>query len=175
MKVLVIYSHTYQEQSTAGKAILEVFKKAPGFIVRYLEELYPDLNKIDIAAEQQALVEADVIVFQHPIFWFNMPAALKRYMDEVFQYGFAYGGTGGDKLKGKKFIHSFTAGSSAATYEGTEFGLALVAPLKCTAAYAQMDYVKAAPLYGQLALTNPNVAEEARQHAEKLVAFIQGL
>ena len=38
-----------------------------------------------------------------------------------------------------------------------------------------MDYVKAAPLYGQLALTNPNVTEEARQHAEKLVAFIQGL
>ena len=174
MKVLVIYSHTYQEQSTAGKAILEVFKKAPGFTVRYLEELYPDLSKIDIAAEQQALVEADVIVFQHPIFWFSMPAALKRYMDEVFQYGFAYG-TGGDKLKGKKFIHSFTAGSSAATYEGTEFGSALVAPLKCSAAYTQMDYVKAAPLYGQLALTNPNVAEEARQHAEKLVAFIQGL
>lgn len=174
MKVLVIYSHTYQEQSTAGKAILEVFKKAPGFTVRYLEELYPDPSKIDVAAEQQALVEADVIVFQHPIFWFSMPAALKRYMDEVFQYGFAYG-TGGDKLKGKKFIHSFTAGSSAATYEGTEFGSALVAPLKCTAAYAQMDYVKAAPLYGQLALTNPNVAEEARQHAEKLVAFIQGL
>lgn len=174
MKVLVIYSHTYQEQSTAGKAILEVFKKAPGFTVRYLEELYPDLNKIDIAAEQQALVEADVIVFQHPIFWFSMPATLKRYMDEVFQYGFAYG-TGGDKLKGKKFIHSFTTGSSAATYEGTEFGSALVAPLKCSAAYTQMDYVKAAPLYGQLALTNPNVAEEARQHAEKLVAFIQGL
>ena len=175
MKVLVIYSHTYQEQSTAGKAILEVFKKAPGFTVRYLEELYPDLSKIDVAAEQQALVEADVIVFQHPIFWFNMPAALKRYMDEVFQYGFAYGGTGGDKLKGKKFIHSFTTGADAATYEGTEFSSALVAPLKCSAAYTQMDYVKAAPLYGQLALTNPHVAEEARQHAEKLVAFIQGL
>ena len=174
MKVLVIYSHTYQEQSTAGKAILEVFKKAPGFTVRYLEELYPDLNKIDVAAEQQALVEADVIVFQYPIFWFNMPAALKCYMDKVFQYGFAYG-TGGDKLKGKKFIHSYTSGSGAATYEGSEFGSALTLPLKCTAAYTQMEYVGAFPLYGQLSLTNPNVAQEAREHAEKLVSLLKTL
>jgi len=174
MKVLVIYSHTYHEQSYAGKAILEVLKATPNVEIRNLEELYPDLNKIDIATEQEALVGADVIIFHHPVFWFNVPAAMKRYLDEVFQYGFAYG-TGGDKLKGKKFIHSYTTGSGAATYEGTEFGTALVAPLKCTAAYTQMDYVGAFPLYGQLSLTNPNIAQEAREHAEKLVSLLKTL
>ena len=54
MKVLVIYSHTYHEQSYAGKAILEVLKALPNVEIRNLEELYPDLNKIDIAAEQEA-------------------------------------------------------------------------------------------------------------------------
>ena len=174
MKVLVIYSHTYQEQSTAGKAILEVFKKAPGFTVRYLEELYPDLNKIDIAAEQQALVEADVIVFQHPIFWFNVPHSLKRWMDEVLQYGFAYGGAEGNKLHGKKFIHSFTTGFGEDTYAG-ELGQVLSAPILATANCCGMEYVKTFPLYGQLALTKPNVAQEAKAHAEKLVAFVQSL
>ena len=174
MNVLVIYSHTYHSQSHAGKAILEVLEAQPGITVRKLEELYPDNRPIDIAAEQAALVAADVIVFQHPLFWFATPALMKRYIDEVFQYGFAYG-TGGDKLKGKKFIHSYTTGSGAATYEGTEFDTALVAPLKCTAAYTQMDYVGAFPLYGQLSLTNPNIAQEAREHAEKLVSLLKTL
>ena len=34
MKVLVIYSHSYQETSHAGKVILEVFKAQPDFEVR---------------------------------------------------------------------------------------------------------------------------------------------
>ena len=38
-----------------------------------------------------------------------------------------------------------------------------------------MDYVQAFPLYGQLAITNPNVAQEAKAHAEKVVAFVQSL
>ena len=71
MKALVIYSHTYPETSVAGKAILEVLEVTPGFEVRNVDALYPDLNKIDIAAEQQALLEADVIIFQHPVFWYS--------------------------------------------------------------------------------------------------------
>ena len=89
MKVLVIYSHTYHAQSYAGKAILEVLKALPNVEIRNLEELYPDLNKVDIATEQEALVGADVIIFHHPVFWFSVPAAMKCYLDEVFQYGFA--------------------------------------------------------------------------------------
>lgn len=173
MKVLVIYSHTYPETSKAGNAILEVLKATPNFEVRNIDALYPDLNKIDVAAEQKALIEADVIIFQHPIFSFNVTPALKRWMDEVFQYGFAYG-TGGDKLRGKKFIHSFTTGAGADEYAG-ELGQVLCAPIHATINYCGMEYVKAFPLYGQHALTNPNVVQEAKAHAEKLVAFVQSL
>ena len=173
MKVLVIYSHTYPEASIAGKAILEVLKATPNFEVRNLDELYPDLNKIDVAAEQKALVEADVIIFQHPIFWFGVPATLKRWMEVVLQHGFAFG-TDGDKLHGKKFIHSFTAASGADTYAG-ELGRALRAPIEASALYCGLEYLRAFPLYGQLALVNPNVAQEAKAHAEKLVAFVHSL
>lgn len=173
MKVLVIYSHTYPEISTAGNAILEVFKATPNFEVRDLDALYPDLSKIDVAAEQKALVEADIIIFQHPIFWFNVPSALKRWMDEVLQHGFAYG-TGGDKLHGKKFIHSFTTASKQEFFAG-ELEHVLRAPIQASVNYCGMEYVQAFPLYGQLTLTNPNVAQEAKAHAEKLVSFVQSL
>jgi len=173
MKVLVIYSHTYPEASIAGKAILEVLKATPNFEVRNLDELYPDLGKIDVVAEQQALLEADVIIFQHPIFWFGVPATLKRWMEVVLQHGFAFG-TDGDKLHGKKFIHSFTAASGADTYAG-ELGRALRAPIEASALYCGLEYLRAFPLYGQLALVNPNVAQEAKAHAEEVVAFVQSL
>ena len=173
MKVLVIYSHSYQETSHAGKVILEVFKAQPDFEVRNIEELYPQCSPIDIALEQERLVAADLIIFHHPIFWFSMPAGLKHYMDEVFQYGFAYGSTGG-KLRGKKFIHSYTTGSGAATFAG-ELGDILPAALKGSAAFCGMEYLKAFPLYGQLALTNPNVPAEAKAHAERIVEYVHSL
>ncbi len=173
MKVLVIYSHAYPETSKAGNAILEVFQATPGFEVRNLDALYPDLGKIDVVAEQQALLEADVIIFQHPIFFCGVPAALKRWMEVVLQHGFAYG-TDGDKLHGKKFIHSFTAASGADTYAG-ELGRALRAPIEASALYCGLEYLRAFPLYGQLALVNPNVAQEAKAHAEEVVAFVQSL
>ena len=109
MKALVIYSHTYPEKSVSGRAILEVLHATPGFEIRNIETLYPDLDQIDVVAEQRALIEADVIIFQHPVFWYSGTSGLKRWMDEVLQFGFAYG-DGGDKLHGKKFIHSYTTG-----------------------------------------------------------------
>jgi glutathione-regulated potassium-efflux system ancillary protein kefF len=174
MKALVIYSHTYPETSKAGNAILEVLKATPNFEVRNIDALYPDLNEIDIAAEQKALLEAEVIIFQHPIFWFNVPHSLKRWMDEVLQYGFAFGGAEGNKLRGKKFIHSFTTGFGEDTYAG-ELGQVLSAPILASANYCGMEYIKAFPLHNQFSPRNPNIVQEAKAHAEKLVAFVQSL
>ena len=171
---LIILAHPDFSQSVANKAVIEHLQNSGLNIeIRDLAALYPDY-RIDTAAEQQALLRHQTIVFQYPLYWYNMPAILKQYFDSVLTYGFAYG-TGGDKLKGKKFIHSYTTGSGAETYEGSEFGSALTLPLKCTAAYTQMEYVGAFPLYGQLSLTNPNIAQEAREHAEKLVSLLKTL
>lgn len=173
MNVLVIYSHSYQDQSVSGKAILEVLKATPGITVRNLEELYPDPRTIDVAAEQAALVAADVIVFQHPLFWYSIPSHMKRYMDDVFQFGFAYGADDA-KLVGKKFVHSYTTGAQPEVYEG---GLHkdVEAALRASAAFCRMEYAGAFPIYGQLSFTNPNAAELAKAHAERLVEYLKTL
>ncbi len=46
----------------------------------------------DIAREVDRLLEADVVVFTFPIFWFSVPAILKGWIDRVFLSGPVYGG-----------------------------------------------------------------------------------
>jgi NAD(P)H dehydrogenase (quinone) len=63
----------------------------------------------DIEREQQLLNEADLIIFQFPLWWYSMPALLKGYIDRVFSMGWAYGG--GKALEGKKVLVSITTGA----------------------------------------------------------------
>jgi NAD(P)H dehydrogenase (quinone) len=45
----------------------------------------------DVAAEQDKLRRADLVIFQFPMWWFSMPAIMKGWFDRVYAYGFAYG------------------------------------------------------------------------------------
>jgi len=44
----------------------------------------------DVAAEQDKLRQADLVIFQFPLWWFSMPAIMKGWFDRVYAYGFAY-------------------------------------------------------------------------------------
>ncbi|SDN88581.1 NAD(P)H-dependent oxidoreductase [Ensifer sp. YR511] len=73
----------------------------------------------DIAAEQAKLADADLVIFQFPVWWFGMPAILKGWADRVFARGFAY--LAGRKydtgmFKGKLAMVAATTGTSADTY-----------------------------------------------------------
>jgi NAD(P)H dehydrogenase (quinone) len=63
----------------------------------------------DIIIEHQLLSEADLIIFQFPLWWESMPALMKGYIDRVFSMGWAYGG--GKALAGKNFLVSTTTGA----------------------------------------------------------------
>lgn len=174
MKTVVIFSHSYFENSVSNKAILEVLAKQENLEIRKLESLYPDGN-IDVEAEQKALTEADVIVFQHPFFWYSVPPMLKKWIDEVMAYGFAYGSEG-DKLKGKKFIHSFTTGGPKEGYTTEGYVGAsvesLILPIKQMARLVQLEYLPPVITHGLNAMTNPNSAQEALGHSDKLISRI---
>lgn len=99
--ILVVSGHTDLNNSVANKNILNRLKE----IIRNIEydilsDLYPNYV-IDIAKEQEKLLNADIIILQYPVFWYSMPSLLERWMEEVFQHGFSHGSTG-DKLKKKK-------------------------------------------------------------------------
>jgi len=63
----------------------------------------------DIKREHQLLHEADLIIFQFPLWWESMPALMKGYIDRVFSMGWAYGG--GKALAGKSVLVSTTTGA----------------------------------------------------------------
>ena len=74
----------------------------------------------DIKAEQDYLLWSDRIVFIYPVWWMNMPALLKGYIDRVFNYGFAYSynfrNLDDFKLAGKKVLVFNTSGAPKIYY-----------------------------------------------------------
>jgi NAD(P)H dehydrogenase (quinone) len=68
----------------------------------------------DIAAEQDKLRWADVLILQFPLWWFSMPAILKGWVDRVYAYGFAYGvGEHSDARWGDRYGEGSMAGKRA--------------------------------------------------------------
>ncbi|GEB77781.1 NAD(P)H-dependent oxidoreductase [Sporolactobacillus inulinus] len=66
----------------------------------------------EIAEEARKWQQADVVLFQFPIYWFAAPAVLKRYIEEVYQHDTFYSsapeyGRGG-LLHGKRYLVSTT-------------------------------------------------------------------
>ena len=115
-QVVVISGHPNLPASNTNTVILDELQfQLDNVNIRRLDELYPDYQ-IDIEAEQKALIDADVIVLQFPFYWYSVPALLKKWIDDVFSYNFAYGSEG-DKLKGKDFILSFTIGGPEESYD----------------------------------------------------------
>ena len=115
-KILIISGHPNLNESEANRQILDKLKKAlPNANFLKLDETYPDYN-IDVPTEQQRLLAHDTIIFQFPIFWYNTPSLLKRYIDDLFFHGFAIGSKGG-KLKGKKLLLSVTTAGEETIYQ----------------------------------------------------------
>jgi putative NADPH-quinone reductase len=108
-KTLVIVFHPSIDTSVANKRWLQELAQYPDrYTIHDVQQAYPDGN-IDVAREQ-ALVEAHAhVVLQFPLYWFNCPPLLKRWLDDVLAYGWAYG-TGGDAFQGRKVPLAVTAG-----------------------------------------------------------------
>jgi glutathione-regulated potassium-efflux system ancillary protein KefG len=113
-RVLVLFAHPVLERSRVNRRLVDAVRHLPGVTVRDLYELYPTLA-IDVQDEQAALVEHDVIVFQHPFYWYSCPAILKEWQDLVLEHGWAYG-AGGTQLRGKITLNAITTGGPEAAY-----------------------------------------------------------
>lgn len=172
---LVILAHPNFDKSFANKTVVEELKKSSLDIeIRKIHNLYPDY-RVDVKAEQEALLRHKTIIFQYPFYWYNMPAILKQWFDTVFEYQFAYG-SNGDKLKDKNFVPSFTVGSSESSYTILGFQHFRVYEfcknLEQTALFAQMNYIDPIYFHGTslaAGYTESDIKSNAKQHAKKLI------
>lgn len=110
---------------------------------RDLYQEYPDFN-IDVEKEQKYLLEHDRIILQFPFYWYSMPPLLKKWLDDVLAYNFAYGPEG-DKLKGKDMQLVVSVGGREVFYSGFDIFTTvpdLLRPFQLTANLTQMNYLQ---------------------------------
>ncbi|MCS2172907.1 NAD(P)H-dependent oxidoreductase [Scandinavium sp. TWS1a] len=178
--VLIISGHPIINESIGNATILgEVAKALPDAEIRFLDALYPDYQ-IDVEREQEALLKADVIVWQFPFSWYSVPGLMKLWIDQVFVHGFAHGSTA--KLGGKKLIISFTAGAPESLYspEGF-FGHGIeqyMAQFETTALLCNLDLQDPIYTFGisYAGRDEDKIREQkamARDHAERLITAIK--
>lgn len=173
---LIILGHPNIKQSIANKTIIETLQdKVEDIEIRNIHNLYPNYQ-INVQEEQAALLRHDLIILQYPMYWYNMPAILKIWFDEVFTYQFAYGSKG-DKLKGKKLLPSLTIGQQEQNYKKYRNDLMdnLLEPVKVSALYAQMEYLPPRLLYGvspEVEEVQAKIKTKAQQHGQQLVEII---
>ena len=130
---------------------------------------YPDFD-IDVETEQRLLLDHDRILLQFPIYWWSMTPLLKKWLDDVFQYEFAYG-KAGDKLKGKDLQIICSAGGQARNYNGFHMFATvpeILKPFQLAANLARMNY--AVPMY----MFNADACsdDEVKRFGEKWVELI---
>lgn len=86
--------------------------------IQYLDPKHDLITSVieegyDVDEEIEKFKQADIVIYQYPVFWFMVPASVKKYMDQVYKFGEfftrrpeAYGS--GGLMMGKAFMLSTT-------------------------------------------------------------------
>jgi glutathione-regulated potassium-efflux system ancillary protein KefF len=170
--VVLIYAHPYAERSLANRELLKSIEDLSFIDRRPLYDLYPDFD-VDADLERSRLAKADLIVLQHPIFWYSMPALLKHWIDEVLSLGWAYG-RGGRALHGKRLLWVVTTGADFDAYapdkpHGHPFDV-YTAPMRQTALFCGMQWEEPIIVHDAHA-DQAQVAACGALYRERLLAF----
>jgi glutathione-regulated potassium-efflux system ancillary protein KefG len=174
-KVLIQFAHPILSKSVIQKMLLKYCHEVEGVTVNDLYENYPDLY-IDVKREQELLVAHDIIVFQHPFYWYSSPPVIKQWMDLVLEYDWAYGHNG-NMLKGKKLFNAISCGGSKKAYGPggynrypvTDFLL----PFRQTANLCKMEYLPPFVVHSTYGVTGEEIKAHAQQYADILQAFVK--
>ncbi len=172
-RILVLLAHPAHRRSRVNAALRDAARATEGVTLHDLYETYPDFL-IDVDHEQALLLRHDVVVFQHPIYWYSSPAILKEWQDLVLEHGFAYG-RAGTALAGKTMLSAVTAGGSAAAYGPQGLNRHAIAeflrPFEATARLCRMRWLPPFIVHGTHLLGR----DELVRHADAYRALLEGL
>lgn len=170
-RVLVLFAHPALEKSRVHRRLARQVPDLPGLTFHDLYEAYPDFN-IDVSHEQDLLVAHDLIVFQHPFYWYSTPPIIKQWEDLVLEHGWAYGSQG-NALRGKYWLNMVSTGGQAAAYTHGGFNRLtvreLLAPIEQTARLCKMTFLPPYLIQGTHRMDEPTIELEAARYRQLLV------
>jgi len=172
-QILVLASHPNWRESRVNRQLLAAAQRVPGVAVRDLYALYPDYD-IDVAAEQNSLAAAGLLILLHPIQWYSMPALQKLWLDEVLTFGWAYG-PGASALHGKDLWLAASTGGAESSYHPQGYNRyffdAFLPPYEQTAALCGMRFLPPLLLHGARRASDAAVAAHVAVFEERLRSY----
>lgn len=176
-RVLVLFAHPAVQKSRVNRELLAAIKGVPGIDIVDLYEEYPD-HHINVRREQQRLLDHDIIIWQHPFYWYSSPAILKEWQDLVLEYGFAYG-EHGTHLRGKRLMSAITTGGPPESYRAGALNnysvREFLRPFEQTVRLCHMEYLPPFVVQGTLnRIDQDQIRSVAAVYRETLLALRDG-
>lgn len=180
-RILILVAHPELRHSRVNRRLMaaaETLALQAGDRIRVhdLYAAYPDYT-IDVPREQAQAAAADLVVWQHPIYWYSMPALMKLWLDEVLARGWAYGG--GAALHGRHLWPVLSTGGPAEAYGPGGYNKlpfdTFLAPYRQTAALCGMRYVEPLVLHGAHAADEARLAQHTQTYVSGLERFPHGI
>ena len=172
--VLILFAHPALQKSRANRMLANAVRDVPGVTFHDLYQAYPELD-IDVPYEQELMLSHDIIVCQHPMYWYSTPAILKEWQDLVLQHGWAYGSEG-HALDGKWLMQAITTGGGQRSYTAEGMHAAtlrqFLLPIEATARLCRMHYLPPFVVHGTHGLETESCTEFATQYRRVIDAPI---
>ncbi|RVU85346.1 NAD(P)H oxidoreductase [Leucothrix sargassi] len=176
-RILILFAHPALEKSRVQRRLIKAAEAIDEITIHDLYETYPDFM-IDVPAEQSRLLEHDLILFQHPLYWYSCPSLLKEWLDLVLEYGFAYGREG-DALNGKTLGSIISSGGSRHSYSSdgrNHYSMReLLQPFDQTARLCGMQYLPPFTVHRTHDMHDSVIDNHAEQYRQILWRLQRGL
>lgn len=170
----MLFAHPAIRQSRVQRQLRDAATAVPGVTVHDLYEAYPDFD-IDIDAEQRRLLAHDVVLFQHPFYWYSVPPLVKQWFDLVLEHGWAYG-KAGSALAGKRAGVAISAGGRATAYRPDGFNRhtiqELLRPVEATMRMCRMTWLPPFLVTGTHAMSGAEIGDAARRYRRWLEVLV---
>lgn len=169
-RLLILFAHPALEKSRIHRQLIQRIPPHPDITFHDLYEAYPTFD-INVPHEQSLLAAHDIILFQHPFYWYNVPALFKQWIDLVLEHGWAYGAEG-TALRGKQWLHLISTGGAEMAYQPHGYNRftirQLLAPLEQTAYLCGLDFWPPYIIHGAHRLAEEDITAEASRYHQLL-------
>jgi glutathione-regulated potassium-efflux system ancillary protein KefG len=172
-RILVLFAHPVLEKSRVQYSLLKAITGLDNITINDLYQNYPEFD-IDVKQEKKLLLAHDIIIWQHPFYWYSSPALLKQWQDLVLEHGWAYG-KNGTALTGKRIFNVLTSGGSTKAYKNGGYNRypihEYLKPFEQTAHLCAMVYWPPFWIPGVHQIERPMIEQYSTQYRELLIGL----